>query len=493
MDILPKKLPARWGPLGAEKQENFRKLAKTLFDDLVILKVEMDLIDLVVVVQGEIDDDTFYMLTEPRSAGTGLRYARLLKKYLAVFEFHGGLEGATPEPFGVPFIQKYLRQLMVDEVGFRTPQSLLYVVEHFAGVFGFESPGSKHPKIKKLAADYAAKAPERSPAPHFEVDWRALFLTKKRICRPVWLAESSGCVSRLVYATAISRVQLWRTFNGAGQWVLGLRARAAKTKSGPWPWAAAWVGVNPSNDSWLFVWVDLLIKMHGPRWKEHRFVGCASDAHVGFRFPPRLITEDNLVVRKCMSDDWGAGIKTPLDEGGIRSWDGIHAKHPRTVRHQGAWKKPSQAMPDLYLREAQTLVLTVQWQVLDQVRSGATVQSLKGENLDFRPMKPDWSTASDLVLAEKVPRNTSGEAHVDAMRKAVICTRNPDSFHPQAQMQRAPVLLDLRAELRGNGEEDEDGLHEVVRQERPPRSETRNPSWAPFRFRGFGGLFTESR
>ena len=118
----------------------------------------MDLIESVVN-KGEINVDTSYMLTEPRSAGTGLRYGRLLKKYLAVFEFHGGLEGAMPEPFGIPFLQKYIRRLMADEVGFCTPQSLLYAIEHFAGVFGFNSPGLL-PTVVSLCASYYSKVKE---------------------------------------------------------------------------------------------------------------------------------------------------------------------------------------------------------------------------------------------------------------------------------------------------------------------------------------------
>ena len=135
------------------------------------------------------------------------------------------------------------------------------------------------------------------------------------------------------------------------------------------------------------------------------------------------------------------------------------------VRRQGAWKKLPQAMPVHYLREAQTLAISAQWQVLDQIR-GVTVQSLTGDNLDFRPMKPDWSTVTDLVLAGKVPKNTSGDAYVEAMRKAVICATDPDSFDPRVQMQRAPVSLDLRAELRGEGEEDKNGLQKAIQSEK---------------------------
>ena len=50
----------------------------------------------------------------------------------------------------------------------------------------------------------------------------------------------------------------------------------------------------------------------------------------------------------------------------------------RTVRFQGAWKDPSELMPDLYLRESQILVLKAQIEVLDQIRRGAVNYSDPG-------------------------------------------------------------------------------------------------------------------
>ena len=474
---VPKKLPARWSPLEWEKLETFRELTKELFEDMVVLKVDMNLVESVVE-EGEMIDDIFYALTEPRSVGTGWRYSRLLKKYLAVFEFHGGLEGANPEPFGVPFLQRYIRQLIADEVSRHIPQSFLYAIEHFSAVFGFESPGSKHPRIRKLATDYAAEAPRRTPAPYFEVNLldylegvvlnRDKDLQTRVACGKLRLCIQASIGHSDLTGTAMRAIE-WRRPVGREE-VLGRSSRREVR-------AAAWVAVNPDKDSWLFVLVDLLIKMHGPGWKKHGFVGCASDKIGGFRFAPPLVTEDSLVVRKCLMDDWKEGVRTPLDEAAIKElqWNSCkttlptymtHFKiAPRMVRRQSARKKLPQAMPVHCLREAQTLAINAQWQVLDQVRRGVTVQSLTGDNLDFKPMKPDWSTVTDLVLAGKVPKNISGDAYVEAMRKAVICTTDPDSFDPRVQMQRAPVSLDLRAELRGEGEEDKNGLQKAIQSE----------------------------
>ena len=61
--------------------------------------------------------------------------------------------------------------MISDETGFMTPLSFIYALEHFSAVFGFASPGSKHPRCKKLALDYSKKAPEKKQAPPFPVSF----------------------------------------------------------------------------------------------------------------------------------------------------------------------------------------------------------------------------------------------------------------------------------------------------------------------------------
>ena len=83
-------------------------------------------------------------------------------------------------------------------------------------------------------------------------------------------------------------------------------------------------------------------------------------------------------------------------------------------------------MPDLYLREAQTLVIKGQMEVLDQVRRGAVVQAMEGRSLDLIPMKPDWRPPTEMVALESVP-GVRDPAFVAAMDRAVVCAVAPGS------------------------------------------------------------------
>ena len=74
----------------------------------------------------------------------------------------------------------------------------------------------------------------------------------------------------------------------------------------------------------------------------------------------------------------------------------------RTVRFQGAWKDPAELMPDLYLRESQILVLKAQIEVLDQIRRGAVIQTLEGQELDTM-RQPDWATVETLEEEQRLP------------------------------------------------------------------------------------------
>ena len=80
---VQKTLRNRANPLEGEKLADFRTKCRTIFEELVILKVKMDLVASVVPIAGsDIDEEMFHTLTDPRSAGTGLRYARLMKSHL---------------------------------------------------------------------------------------------------------------------------------------------------------------------------------------------------------------------------------------------------------------------------------------------------------------------------------------------------------------------------------------------------------------------------
>eukprot|EP00435_Cladocopium_sp_Y103_P061000 s40_g22.t1 len=493
---IPMSLPKRTRPLEAQKLEQYRKMTRALFEDMVIMGVPMDLIADVSKDGTEIDDAVFTTLTDPKSAGTGLRYARLLRRFLDAFA-----EGKSAEelktPFDQPSLQAYVVKLIQDEVGYRTPQSLLYAVEFYSGIFGFACPGAAHQRVRKLSREYIAKAPERDPAPYFSVQFleyleRVVLDTSRDVqirvsCGKLRLCTQASIRHSDLAATAMADVE-WCRLVGKTE-VLGLRARAAYTKSGPRPWAAALLGVVPAHDKWLICLVELLLHMHGPGWREHTFVGCASNGSGGFDPSPPLIGEDVNTVKRALAEDLERGKKVPLDAEAIGHlrWHSCKTTLPtymthfgvrtRTVRFQGAWKKQSQLMPDLYLREAQTLVMKGQMEVLDQIRRGAVVQALEGHQLDHIPMKAEWRPASTVFADGDLPAGNA--AFRDAMEKAVVCSESPKSGKRSLRASCAPSILELNKMLRGAGADDEQSLAETTATEQRLMEEASRGSPVP--------------
>jgi hypothetical protein len=481
---IPRALPRRTRPLEAQKLEQYRLATRSLFEDMVILEVPMDLVGDVSKDGVEIDDKAFITLTDPKSPGTGLRYARLMKRLLAAHAAYQEEEGAPSDPFGQKFLQSLMVSLIQEDVGFRTPQSLLYAVEFYSGIFGFACPGAAHHRVRKLAREYVCKAPEREPAPYFEVGF-LLHLEKvvldttrdlqtRIACGKLRLCTQASIRHSDLAGTAMADVE-WCRMVGESS-VLGLRAKAAHTKSGPRPWAAALLGVSPDTDSWLTCLAELLLTMHGPGWKHHSFVGCAADGAGGFLTSPPLIDEDVLTVKRALKEDLdrGKSIPMPAEAIGHLRWHSCKTTLPtymthfgitaRTVRFQGAWKKQSQLMPDLYLREAQTLVIKGQMEVLDQVRRGAVVQAMEGRSLDLIPMKPDWRPPTEMVAPESVP-GVRDPAFVAAMDRAVVCAVAPGSEEKTFRPGSAASVLSLHAALRDGGASDEESLAETARKE----------------------------
>ena len=409
------KRPVRQSVLDGEKLGVFRSLAMSLFEDLVILQVEMELLPDVMGESNQIDERKFELYTQPRSPGTGLRYARLLKLYLKHMSSKYTNEN-RPEVFGSTALQSYIFQLIEEEVGFMTPLSLIYAVEHFATIFGFDAPGTKNPRVRRFATDYSKKAPEKKQAPPFSVAFLdylkkavldhtkplefRLVMGKLRLCTQASIRHSD------LATTALNRAE-WCRIVGEER-VLGLRAKADKTKSGPRPWSASMLGVNPRNDEWMVTFVEILFRVHGPKWKTHSFLGCAGDGRGGFLCVPPTIGEDVIVMKQAMKQDLESGVQVPLSEAEINGfrWHSCKNTMPslmvhcgirtRAIRHQGAWRKASESMVDLYLRETQVLVIKAQLEILDQVRKGVTLNVLEGKSLDQLPGKPGWGPPSGL-------------------------------------------------------------------------------------------------
>ena len=482
---VQKTLPNRTNPVESERLADFRSRCKSLFEDLVILGVKMDIIASVIHTAGaELDLEMFYTLTDPRSPGTGLRYARLLKSHLDAYE--AVPEGEKPkEVFGIQFVQSRILELMKSSSGFRTPQSLIYAIEHFSVIFGFTAHGAKHPRCRKLANDYTKQAPERTGAPTFGVSFLD-YLEKTTMdelkdietrvaCGKLRLCTQASVRHSDLAGTSMEAIE-WCRVVGATEF-LGLRARARKTKSGPRPWAASWLGVCPENDNWLMTLMRLVLEMHGPTWKQHGFFGCSSDGKGHYRHSPPGIEEDVTVVKRSLMLDLEAGRVIPLTREEISSlrWHSCKSTMPtlmthygiqtRTIRLQGAWKKKSEAMTDLYLREAQTIVLKAQIQVLDQIRRGVAIQVLEGKSLDEMPRKPNWASAAE--FAERGLGSSHSPVSRDAMaelKKAVACYKN-EAGQVKIRAKVAAAAKDLPVEFLGGSPQSPEQVVELAESE----------------------------
>ena len=482
---VPLGLPRRSRPLEEAKLEEFRKLATHLFEELVIHEVEMDLVETVSSKEGVIDYALFHRYTDPKSAGTALRYARLLGRYLQAYEIKYGAPSVTgPKIMGLEAIQAFIISLIEEEVGFYTPRSFLYAVEYFGGLFGYHSPGCAHPRVRRLCTDYVSKSPERRPAPFFEIrflDWlEKVVLDENRdlqtriACGKLRLCTQSSIRHSDLAGTAMRDVEWCRMVGGTG--VLGLRAKAAYTKSGPRTWAASLLRVHPDNDKWLIRWVELLLVMHGHDWRTHSFVGRAAGKTEGWEMYPPLISEDTLTVKHALLADIDAGNQEimPREQALHLRWHSCKTTMPtymthfkvttRTVRFQGAWKDPAELMPDLYLRESQILVLKAQIEVLDQIRRGATIQTLEGRELDSM-RQPDWATVETLAEENRLPKSSGAERGADAMRRAIVCTEDGQGERRISGDCAVPVI-NLPPALRGAGAEDMGELELTLEKEK---------------------------
>ena len=410
---------------------------------------------------GQMDTEKFKLLTAPRAAGTGVRYAQLVWTYVEKMS-HQFTMATRPAVFGVQAIQAHVFELIQEEKGFMTPLSFIYAVEHFATVFGFDSPGTRSPRCRKFALDYSKKAPEKKQAPSFSVSFLdymeryvldqgkpmeyRLTMGKLRLCTQASVRHAD------LASTALERVE-WCRVVGEDK-VLGLRAKASKTKSGPRPWSASWLGVRPENDEWLFTFVKILIMTHGPVWRSHGFLGCAHDGKGGFASYPPSIGEDVILVQQALEEDRDLGVAVPLTQEECKAlrWHSCKNTLPtlmvhlgirtRSIRHQGAWRKASESMVDLYLRETQVLVIKAQLEVLDQLRRGATLNILEGKPMDDIPSRPGWGPPES-YFRDGLPSGFTIEKATAAMDAASVCRRDAEDEEPKVREDRAKLPSDL--------------------------------------------------
>ena len=120
-------------------------------------------------------------------------------------------------------------------------------------------------------------------------------------------------------------------------------------------------------------------------------------------------------------------------------------------------------MPDLYLRESQILVLKAQIEVLDQIRRGAVIQTLEGQELDSM-RQPDWATVETLEEENRLPETGGEGSGAEAMRRAIVCTEDRQGERRISGDCAVPVKLPPA--LRGTGAEDLEELEVTLEKER---------------------------
>ena len=148
-----------------EQLEKYNGRARAVFERLVVAKVKMDLVDLVFDASKDppLDGERFALHTEPKSASTGLRYVRLIERLLDYYD-----ETVSPEsesnPVSGAVVTAFIESLIVNEAGYRTPQAVMYSLDFFGVVFGFQRKGVGWDRCLKVSGTYASKRPPRTGA-----------------------------------------------------------------------------------------------------------------------------------------------------------------------------------------------------------------------------------------------------------------------------------------------------------------------------------------
>lgn len=425
---VPKSLPRRANPSEQKKLDDYDSRTKAIYEGLVVADISMDITNLVYDGR-EINDEKFKLYTEPRSGGTGLRYARMMERLLEFYWAKYGQEAKEPRVVGKDFLLQFLEHCISNN-GYRTPKAMLYALDFYSVILGFEEPGSKWPRCKKIADDFASKAPPRNPAPFLDAPFLS-FLEGCVVNEKMDIAERLTCGKlRLCAQASIRHDDLHNTPLSGTEWcrlrgssaVVGLRAKASKTKTGPRPWVASYLGVDPRKDDWLTVTVQLALAAHGEIWKERPFFAPSFlDGDLPAAMPPSLEV-DTLIIKKVLLREIDAGRSSPVTrQEALRfRWHGSKSSMPtfmghlgikaKVIRFQGAWAKRSDSMSDTYLREAQVIVLKGQVVVLERLRSGEKIGSLEGVGLTGERFGAESSKEEDGDEGKGPPRDRAAKA-----------------------------------------------------------------------------------
>lgn len=142
------RVPNRKDPRTSDKYDMYDRVVLELFEEMVILEVKMELVDLVYY-DGQIDETRFNQLTDPRSPDTGLRYARLLRRFMT-FVSEGKVGGDKTQVISPGSIGGFVEHLISLKCGFKTPQALIYLQSGILlGPFWIRPPTSEREALEE--------------------------------------------------------------------------------------------------------------------------------------------------------------------------------------------------------------------------------------------------------------------------------------------------------------------------------------------------------
>ena len=473
----PVSTPIRKDPRTLDKYKTYDLLVRDLFEDLILREVRLELVNLVFD-EGAINGERLTHYTDPRSPDTGLRYGRLLKRYLGFFEDSKGEDCFSSANVGL-----FIEHLTRNNAGKRTPQAFLYTLEFFSVNFGFSYDRDGLRRWRRIADDYSKKAPPRSAAPLLSVAFlgyledvvlsngysvvERVTAGKLRLCIQASLRHSD-----LVY-TPLASIEWCRDRGSARS--LGIRARAPVTKSGPRPWVASFLGIKPEGDKWLVTLMKLMIESHGSSWRSHEFFGCAASGLNSFSDYPASLSADVDILKRMFVNDIEGSRRIPLTKEQALTFRWHSAKacmatcmthlgvQPRIIRHQGAWKKASDTMIDLYLREGQSMVLKAQIEVLDKIRRGVQISILEGAPLEKFPW--DSKSGSGVLEPGWVFPEGGPSLPCEAMEKAGAVHYDDDG-HLRPVESLCPEVKELPEEFADEGIKGCENVEKLLQDER---------------------------
>ena len=470
------------GPISMAQKES-SEMEKYFEDSLTIFElllkkyeVEMELAE-IIAPSGKVDLERFRLFTRPKRASTGLNYTRLMQRFMAWRRDRSDLDKRTNGLDAKLGILEFTESLIQEQVGYLTPRSFLYAVDYFATAFGFNATGGYWNRAKRLAGSYASsKVEPTSRAPLFQKATLAALETavldpfmsrpERIACGKLRLCVQSSTRFDDLLNTPLNRCE-WVRRPGETT-IIGLRSRALRGKTGARQWIAALSGVEAGNDKWLPTLMELVLSSHGATWRDDDHFGkMASSDMVNFLRRPACISTDVSLIKSALEKYRREGLQIGLDpkELQILRWHGAKATlssvmqhlgiREKAVRFQGGWASRAETMPDTYLREAQTLVLTVQQRCLDYLRSGGEVTRLEGLPVDQgsgagEPAATTGKTPKDEVDAALVAKAMETSAPLSRPPEEVTMAFLDDEFDDDLKL--GEEVLAKEASVRQEGD-----------------------------------------